>query len=251
MGIARTLAGFLSLALAAMPAAPATAQAQAVSTAASTDARAIVGAEAGAGPECELHVWPTENYLGFNSGLLTGFGLVGAVADMEAHKNRILTVKELMADYLGPRIQLEELEKAGILKTLKLSNYKVILESPTPSHDQLKADPAVKAAVKVLNGKLKGGQRLTASTAPCYGEFLITYIMYHKAMMYGSNLFVGTLYRDFATPGGVVKQSAGAVKNPLENFPPKSAEMVEPARAELRDAFGKDFLEWSQKKLKP
>lgn len=201
-------------------------------------------------PACELHVWPTEDFLGFNSGLLSGFGIVGAVADQASHKNRVTTVKALMADYLGPKIQLEELEKVGILKTLKITDYRIIIEPPTPSNEDVKADPALKRATDALNAKLKAGERLTDSKAPCYAEFLITFVLYHKAMMYGSNLFVGTRYRDFSRPGEPVRQSAGAVKNPLENFPPKSPEMVEPAKAELRDAFAKDFTEWSQKKLK-
>lgn len=202
------------------------------------------------GPACELHVFPTNNFLGFNSGLLSGFGALGAIADQAAHKNRVATVKELMADYLGPNIQVEELDRVGILKTLNLMNYRIIVEPPTPSHDDVKADPAVKAATKALNAKIKAGQRLTDSAAPCYGELVLTFVMYQKAMLYGSNLFVGTMYRDFSGPGGTVRQSAGAVKNPLGTFPPKSPDMVDPAKAELRDAFDKDFTEWSQKKLK-
>lgn len=202
-----------------------------------------------AAPTCELHVWPTENFLGFNSGLLSGFGALGALADQAGHKDRVMTVKELMADYLGPEIQVAELEKVGILQTLKLNDYQIIVEPPTPSAEEAKKDPEVKTAVKALNAKIKAGQRLSDSQAPCYAELVLTSVLYHKAMMYGSNLFVGTMYRDFSGPGGAVRQSAGAVKNPLENFPPKTPDMEEPAKAELRDAFAKDFVEWSQKKM--
>ena len=52
------------------------------------------------GSACELHVWPTENYIGINTGLLSGFGIVGALADQASHKNRVATVKDLMEDYL-------------------------------------------------------------------------------------------------------------------------------------------------------
>ena len=92
-------------------------------------------------------------------------------------------------------------------------------------------------------------RRITASTNPCYAEFLLTSIFYFKAMMYGSNLLVGTHFRDFSK-GGTPVISVGAVKNPLEVFPPKSTDMIEAARAELRDAFVKDFREWADKKLK-
>lgn len=200
-------------------------------------------------PACELHVWPTENFTGVNTGLLSGFGLVGALADQAAHKDRVTTVKGLMADYLGPKVQVEELDKVGFLKILNVTNYRVVVEEPMPSNEEIKDNPAINAAAKEFKAKLKAGKRLTNSKVPCYGELLINRLMYHKAMMYGSNLFVGTVYRDFSGPGGAVRQSSGWVKNPLENFPPKSPEMVEPAKAELRDAFGKGFVEWSQKKL--
>lgn len=216
-----------------VPAAPAT-----VAPPASADASA-----------CELHVFPTENYVGFNSGLLSGFGIVGSLADEASHKNRVATVKDLMKDYLGPDIQLAELEKINFRKRLGVEGYRVIIEPPTPSADDVKVDPALKAKVKLLNADLKAGKRITASTNPCYAEFLLVSVFYFKAMMYGSNLLVGTQFRDFSK-GGPPVISIGAVKNPLEVFPPKTPEAVEAAKAELREAFAKDFLEWADKKLK-
>lgn len=205
--------------------------------------------EASAAQACELHVFPTENYIGFNSGLLSGFGLVGAAADQAAHKDKVATVNSLMKDYLGPDIQLAELEKINYRKRLGVQDWKVIIELPTPSNEAVKADPALKATIKALNADLKAGKRITASTAPCYAEFILLNVFYFKAMMYGSNLLVGTQFRDFSK-GGAPVISIGAVKNPLEVFPPKSADMVEPAKAELREAFVKDFIEWTEKKLK-
>ena len=200
--------------------------------------------------QCELHVFPTENYLGFNSGLLSGFGFVGAVADIAAHEGRVKNVRELMKDYLGPDIQVEELIKLGFQKRLGLSgDYRLIIEQPMPSADDAKADMAVQANVKRINADIKAGKRLTTSTNPCYGELILFSIFYHKAAMYGSNLFVPTMFRDFSGGASVPVTSKGAVKNPLENFPPKAADMVEPAKAELRDAFARDFTEWTEKKL--
>lgn len=198
---------------------------------------------------CELHVWPTENYLGVNIGLLSGFGIVGALADRSAHKNRVQTVKDLMADYLGPDVQIQELNKIGIAKTLNLEGYRIVIEEPTPFNEDVKKDPVVKARAKMLNDRLKSGQRMSASVAPCYAELATTMIFYHKAMMYGSNLFAGWIFRDFGKGPGTVKVSKGAVKNPLENFPPKTPETIEAAKLELRDAFAKDFAEYVAKKV--
>lgn len=209
----------------------------------------IAAAKADSTAECELHVWPTENYLGVNTGLLSGFGIVGALADHAAHKDRVKTTKDYMAEYLGPDAQIAELNRIGIADTLKLPGYRVVVEAPTPFNEDVKKDPALKASVKVMNAKLKNGQRLSNSTAPCYAELVATNILYHKAMMYGSNLFGGWTFRDYGKSGGAPKVFVGAVKNPLESFPPKTAEAVEPAKAEVRDAYGKDFVEFVQKKV--
>lgn len=214
-----------------------------------TASTAAASVEPAAKQECELHVFPTENYIGFNSGLLSGFGIVGAVADQEVHKNKVASVNGLMKDYLGPDIQLAELEKINYRARLGVQDWKVIIEPPTPSNEAVKADPELKAKVKLLNADLKAGRRITSSTNPCYAEFVLLSVFYFKAMMYGSNLLVGTQFRDFSK-GGAPVISIGAVKNPLEVFPPKTPENVEAAKAELREAFAKDFIEWADKKLK-
>ncbi len=200
------------------------------------------------GSVCELHVWPTENYIGINTGLLSGFGIVGALADQAAHKNRVATVKDLMKDYLGPEVQMEELNKLGINETLKLDGYKIIVQEPTPFNEDAKKDPELKAKIKAMNKTIKDKKRLTDSTAPCYAELTTTHIFYHKAMMYGSNLFTGWIYREF-DGDTQTKIGKGQVKNPLEYFPPKTEEDIEKAQIELRDAYAKDFAEYVEKKV--
>lgn len=200
---------------------------------------------------CELHVWPTHNYLGFNSGLLSGFGIVGALADAAVHAGKVKTVKELMADYLGPDAQMEELNKIGIVETLKLRGYRVVIEEPTPFNEDLKNDPALKAKAKAMNARIKAKQRLSDSKNPCYAELITTHIFYHKAMMYGSNLFTGWIYREFGNQPLATKVARGHVKNPLEHFPPKAEDKVEMAKIELRDAYAKDFREYVAKKVEP
>jgi len=200
--------------------------------------------------DCELHIWPTENYVGINTGLLSGFGLVGALADVAAHEGRVKSVKDYMREYLGPDVQVEELTKADVTKALNLNGYRVIVEEPTPFNEDLKNNPALKEKTKAMNARIKSGERLSSSSARCYAELIGTVIFYHKAMMYGSNLFGGWIYREFPATGKATKTAVGAVKNPLEEFPPKSAEKTETAKVELRDAYAKDFAEYVQKKVK-
>lgn len=221
--------------------------AAALLTAASAQAQA--GAPAASG-ECELHIWPTENYIGVNTGLLSGFGIVGVLADTSAHKGRVATVKDRMREYLGPEVQIDELRKAEVARMLGLSGYRIVVEPATASNEDMKKDPALKAAVKAMNTKLKSGARLSSSTAPCYAELVGLNIFYHKAMMYGSNLFAGWTFRDFGRTGASAPRVfAGAVKNPLEEFPPKTPDKIDAAKVEIRDAYAKDFAEYVQKKV--
>jgi len=100
-----------------------------------------------------------------------------------------------------------------------------------------------------MNARIRSGERLSASTAPCCAELIGSVILYHKAMMYGSNLFAGWIYRPFPSTGKTAKSFAGSVKNPLEDFPAKTPDKIEPAKAELLDAYSKDFLEYVDKKV--
>jgi hypothetical protein len=201
-------------------------------------------------PACELHIWPTENFIGMNTGLLSGFGALGALADLAAHDGKVKTVKELMADYLGPDIQIAELNRADLLRTLKLpASYRIVVEEPTPFNEELKNNPALKAHVKEMNATIKANRRLSGSKSSCYAELITTHIFYQKAMMYGSNLFTGWIFRDFGDQPLARRTGTGQVKNPLQVFPPKTPEAVEQAKAELRDAFSKDFSEYAVKKV--
>lgn len=200
---------------------------------------------------CELHVWPTNNYLGMNTGLLSGFGLVGALADVAAHKDKVKTVKDLMRDYLGPEIQMEEMNRIGLLSSLGLpADTRIVVEEPTPFNEELKTNPELKARVKAMNVTFKAGKRLSASQSPCYSELVTSFIFYQKAMMYGSNLFTFYSFRTFGDKAVATLTSSGMVKNPLENFPPKTPEMVDPAKVELRNAYVLNYREWLLKKKK-
>ena len=204
-----------------------------------------------AAPACELHVWPTETYIGINMGLLSGFGIVGAVADIEAHKNLVATVKDLMKDWLGPAIQMEELNKLDYKQKLGLADYQVIMHPALPTAEEAKADAAAKQLRKDVAAKIKSGARLSDSKSACYAELMVDYIFYYKAMMYGSNLFTNWIFRDFGKDGAkVVRMGNGQVKNPLEQFPPKTPNLIPAAKAELRDAYARDFIEYLAKKVK-
>ncbi len=213
------------------------------------DAPPAAAEEAMPAKPCELHIWPTENYLGIKMGLLSGFGAIGALIDQEGNKGKVTTIKDLMREYLGPDVQLQELAKLDYLEKLKLSpaEYEVIVHEPTPWNEDVKGNDELKAEVKAMNRKIKRGQRLTDSTNPCYAELVTTHIFYHKAMMYGSNLFTGWVFHKY-DGDTLVTKGKGQVKNPLEEFPPKDESMIPAAQTELRTAYSLDFAEWVEKK---
>ncbi len=225
------------------------AAALAVALVSTTPAAAQGAAEPTNGAGCELHIWPTENYLGVSTGLLSGFGALGALADHAASAGKVKTVKELMADYLGPDVQIQELNKLGVVEALKLRGYRVVVQEPTPFNEELKDNPELKAKAKAMNARIKAKHRLSDSNNSCYAELITTHIFYHKAMMYGSNLFTGWIYREFGEKPIASKVATGQVKNPLEHFPPKSADTIEAAKVELQDAYSKNFVEYVQKKV--
>lgn len=202
-------------------------------------------AQASASPgDCELHVWPTESYNVQAMGLLFGFGLLGALADHEGHKDERAVITDYLRADLDPAAQVEELRRADAAKVLGLPGYRIVAEPATPSRN------TAKAAFKAMKARLKSRERLSTSTAPCYAELVGTDILYHRAPMYGSNLFATWTFRRFDQAGGAKpKTNSGRVKNPLEDFPPKTSDKVEAARTEVRGAYRADFLEYVQKKV--
>lgn len=198
---------------------------------------------------CELHIWPTENYVGIKTGLLSAFGAIGAVADLGANKGKVATVKDLMRAYLGPAIQVDELTKADAARVLGLAGYRIVAEQPTPSNDDAKHDPTSKARAMAMNARLKSGERLSTSTAGCYAELVGTRIFYLKTMLYPGKLFSSWTFRVFPTGGGAPRTYSGSVKNSLREFPAKSEATIDAAKADIRATYAQDFAEYVRKKV--
>ena len=186
-----------------------------------------------------------------NSGLLSGFGVVGAVADVEAHKDRVKTTTELMAEYLTPETQLAALNGVGLTAILKMPpDPQIIAEPPFPNPDDIKHDPSLKAKVAEVQATEKAGKRLTSSAASCYAEFASPYVFYQKAAMYGTRVFTAFVFRDFRHGGSGPLISKGQVENHVPNFPPATPDQEESAKAALIDAYAQDLKKWAELKLR-
>lgn len=190
--------------------------------------------DAAATPECELHVFPTLEGQALTTGLLAGFGVIGAVADAAANKDRNISEAEYLKEALGPRLQIEALKSIDLVKELKLPPSQIIFETPIADR---------KVTTKATN-------RLSSSTAPCYAELIVTQNFYTKKAIYGRSLNNRFIFKDFSGGKTKAKLVKGRGGNGLSYFPPKTTDETEAAEKELREVFAKNFIEYA-KGVKP
>lgn len=190
---------------------------------------AVVETDAAAEPACELHVFPTLEGQAMTTGLLSGFGVVGAVADAAKNKNRNVGDAEYLKETLGPAFQVDALKTIDLVSALKLPPSQIIYETPIADR---------KITTKATN-------RLSASTAPCYAELLVTQNFYTKKAIYGRSLNNRFIFKDFRDGKAKAELVKGRGGNGLSHFPPKTEDERPIAEGELRDVFVKNFVEFS------
>lgn len=180
-------------------------------------------------PSCELHVFPTLEGQALTTSLLSGFGMIGAIADAAANKNRNISETEYLKEALGPRLQVEAMQGIDLLGAFKLPPSQVIFETPI-------ADRKITT---------KAATRLGTSTAPCYVELIVTQNFYTKKAIYGRSLNNRFVFKDFRNGRTSAKLVKGRGGNGLSHFPPKTTDETEAAERELREVFAKNLLEFA------
>ncbi|WP_257543141.1 hypothetical protein [Sphingopyxis sp. DBS4] len=186
--------------------------------------------EAAPVPDCELHVFPTIEGQAMTTGWLSGFGIVGAVADAASNKNRNISEAEYLKEALGPQMQIDALQSIDLLAALKLPPSQIIYETPI-------ADRKIST---------KATTRLSPSAAACYVELIITQNFYTKRAIYGRSLNNRFIVKDFRTGKKETAMVKGRGGNGLSIFPPKTGEEEAAANQELREVFVKNFLEFAK-----
>ena len=164
------------------------------------------------------------------TGMLAGFGIIGAIADASANKDRNISETEYLKEALGPRLQIEALKSIDLVKELKFVPSQIIYETPIADR---------KVSTKATN-------RPSTSTAPCYAELLVTQNFYTKKAIYGRSLNNRFIFKDFRTGLSKTKLVKGRGGNGLSHFPPKTTDETEMAEKDLRDAFAKNFVEYAK-----
>lgn len=182
-------------------------------------------------PSCELHIFPTLEGQALTTSLLSGFGIIGAVADAAANKDRNISEAEYLKEALGPRLQIEALKSLDLVEELNLEPSQIIYETPIADR----------------NITTKAKTRLTASQAPCYVELIVTQNFYTKKAIYGRSLNNRFVFKDFRTGKAETTLVKGRGGNGLSYFPPKTTDETEAAEQDLREAFAKNFTEFAAK----
>ena len=182
-------------------------------------------------PTCELRVFPTLEGQAQTTSMLSGFGMIGAIADAAKNKNRNISEGEYLKEALGPEFQKRALQSIDLVAELNLPEGTAIMfEEP----------------IEDRGISTKSKTRLTNSNAPCYAELLVTQNLYQKKAIYGrslNNRFIFKDFRDGLTETNMVKGRGG---NGLSHFPPKTTDETEAAEADLLQAFTANFLEYSK-----
>ncbi|UKK85366.1 hypothetical protein L7H23_04455 [Sphingopyxis sp. BSN-002] len=218
----------------AAKAAEAAAEAAAAAASEPTPAAEVAAAPVAPPPACELHVFPTLEGQAMTTGWLSGFGIVGAVADAASNKNRNISDADYLKDALGPQMQIDALKSIDPVAALSLPPSQIIYETPI-------ADRKITT---------KAATRLSSSKAPCYVELVITQNFYTKKAIYGRSLNNRFIVKDFRTGKDKAALVKGRGGNGLSHFPPKTTDETEAAENELREVFVKNFLEFA-KGVKP
>jgi len=180
-------------------------------------------------PSCELHIFPTLEGQAITTTMLSGFGIVGAIADAAQNKDRNISEAEYLKEALGPRLQIEALKSVDLVSNLKLQPSQIIYETPI-------ADRKITT---------KAQSRLSSSTAPCYVELIVTQNFYKKAAIYGRSLNNRFILKDFRGGKSKAELVKGRGGNGLAHFPPKTTDETEVAEKELREVFAKNFTEFA------
>jgi len=191
---------------------------------------AAAPAAAAAGPACELHVWPAERMSATTTGWLSGFGVVGALAEAANNSGPDANRRAQLASALDSQSQLAALQSMNLPELLALPAGTVVVPHETPL---------------VRNTMNRVKTRRSDSTAGCYYELVTADVAYRKAAIYGRSLRTLFMLREFGNDQEIDFEYKSWGGNGLSHFPPAEGEDVTVAMTELTDVFKRNFEEYA------
>ena len=193
-------------------------------------AAALPVAPAFAQGNCELHVWPAERMQSMTTGLLSGFGAIGAAVDSASHAGRDASNRAQLASALDSPSQLDALQSLNLIQELGLPAGTTIIRHETPLE-------------RHTMNRIK--TRRSESTAQCYYELITADVMYMKRAIYGRSLRTLFMVRDFGNDQRIDFEYKAWGGNGLSHFPPREGEDVDVAINELVSVFKRNFQEYA------
>lgn len=182
-----------------------------------------------AAEQCELRVFPTLEAKADTQNGGAAFGLIGALIDAAATEKQDASDGAFLKEALAPPQQVKALSSFDLVSALRLPPSNVIFEEPL-------ANPKT---------SLKSAGRLTASTASCYVELLVTQNFYTKSPVYGRSLNNRFILKDFRQGKAKASIRKGRGGNGLKVFPPETTYMTEEAEKDLHGAFAANLREFA------
>lgn len=179
---------------------------------------------------CELHVWPSSPVRSSSNNYFVMRSIVdGAVQGRDGYV-------KLPENILGTDTQLRTLGEAGVIETLGLTGYTLVV------HDQ----PLPSRVIRTTAG------RLQPDSAACYAEFVTDDVFYQEDAISGRKLKAIFRFRQFDGGSQTPTRTFGTfAQRGLSLFPPKTPEQLDPALEEFRTAFGEAFKEFGAALNKP
>ena len=181
-------------------------------------------------PVCELHVWPAERMTSTTTGLLSGFGVLGAVADTAAHAGRDTSNRAQLASALDSPSQLDALLSLNLVEELGLPAGTAVIRH------EAALDRHTMNSIKT---------RRSDSTHNCYYELITADVAYFKRAIYGRSLRTLFMLRAFGDDQRIDFEYKAWGGNGLSHFPPGEGEDVTVAMTELTDVFKRNFQEYA------
>lgn len=169
--------------------------------------------------DCELHVWPAQATGAVTAGVLSNFGMIGAYADMQANRDLTMRNQAALIESLGMTEQAQAVIAVDLPHLLGMTNTKVVFQ--TKPIDR-------KAAPKQLH-------RMSASTASCYAELVVSLNEYRRSAVRGSSLKTTVTFKDYRR--GKLENVTLSEASPLPNFPASTVDEEPSARQAAATAF--------------
>jgi hypothetical protein len=158
-----------------------------------------------------------------HAGLLSNLGPAGAYADYRSNRDASLRDQVALIEALDLPHQAQAVMAVDMPHLLGLGAVRLVFET---SNLDLRTAP-------------KQHARLSASTAPCYTELVISLNQYRRSAVRGASLKTELTFKDFRNGKLQIRRASQA--SAVHHFPASKPEQDAQAKQDVRDAFAENL----------